>query len=583
MTGAGLASLLPLAIAIPITAATVAPLLARVSKRAAIAVCIAATTAAGVLLLLMAPTVYRGHELTHFLGNWAPFSGHELGDTLAADPLGLTFALTVSGVGVVLLVYSLSELPGLGPRELGGYACLFQLLIAALIGVALTADIVNLFVWFEVAALSSYGLTGFFLERPIALEAAFKTLVLTNMAGFAVFVGAAMIYSDHGALNFGQIHQALIAHTTTADLVALGLLLIGFATKAGIIPFHSWLPDAHTAAPGPVSALFSGLMVELGVVVIARLALQIYGHTANHALLGLLTIAGCATAVLGAVLALAQDDLKRLLAYDTVSQMGILIVGFATGSASGVAGAVCHLISHSLFKALLFLCAGAIVHATGLTNLSEMGGLARRMPVIAAAFVVGAAAIAGVPLLNGYVSLGLIHDSLRNTDPVAFAVVIVAQVVTIAALARAAHLAFFRPRRQPYEELARLHPGMVAGLAVLAVGCVASGVLAYPILHHIAEPAAGGLLEPARYANGVLSAGTTFAVPQVKFAYFSVLGIAISVGTIAAGLLVAWAYIRRSEPRLVTWLRAIHNGSANDYATYFAAGGALTIAALIVR
>ena len=583
MSDAGLASLLPLSIAIPITAAVLAPLVARVSKRAALAVCIAATATAGVLLLLMAPTVYRGHELTHFLGQWAPFSGHQLGDTLAADPFGLTFALTVCGIGTVLLLYSLSELPGLGPRELGAYACLFQLLLAALIGVALTADMVNLFVWFEVAALASYGLTGFFLERPIALEAAFKTLVLTNMAGFAVFVGASMIYSGDGALNFGQIHHALAAHTTTADLVALGLLLMGFATKAGIIPFHAWLPDAHTAAPGPVSALFSGLMVELGVVTIARLALQIYGHTGDGPLLGLLTVGGCVSAILGAVLALAQDDLKRLLAYDTISQMGILLVGFATGSADGVAGAVYHLISHSLFKALLFLCAGAIVHATGLTKLSEMGGLARRMPIIAAAFVLATAAIAGVLPLDGYVSLGLIHDSLRDTDPAAFAAVIAAQVVTVAALAQATYLAFFRRRAQPHGDLERLHPGMVAGLAVLGAGCLASGVLAYPLLHHIAEPAAGGLLEPAGYARGVLSAGTTLNIPRVAFTYFSAVGLATSLGTIAAGLLLAWAYIRRPEPRPVTWLRLAHNGSVNDYATYFAVGGVITVAALLAR
>src|SRR5205807_10125743 len=122
------------------------------------------------------------------------------------------------------------------------FACLFQLLVAALIGAALTADLFNLFVWFEVAALASYGLTGFFLERPIALEAAFKILVLTTIAGFAIFIGAGLLYSGHGALNLGQLHDAIAAHAGTADLVALGLLVSGFATKAGLVPFHGWLP-----------------------------------------------------------------------------------------------------------------------------------------------------------------------------------------------------------------------------------------------------------------------------------------------------------------------------------------------------
>jgi multicomponent Na+:H+ antiporter subunit D len=581
MSTAGLSGLVPLTIAIPITGAVLAPLLARLSKRAALGVCIAATTTSGIILLLMAPKVYGGYEITHFLGHWVPFSGHQLGDTLAVDPFGLTFALAVAIVGVVLLVCSLSELPGLGPRELGGFACLFQLLLAALIGSALTADLFNLFVWFEVAALASYGLIGFFLERPIALEAAFKTLVLTNMAGFVVFIGAAIIYSGHGALNFGQIHHALLTHVNTADLVALGLLIMGFATKAGVIPFHGWLPDAHTAAPGPVSALFSGLMVLLGIVAIARLSLQVYGHVSGLPILGLLTVLGCVSAVIGAVLALAQDDLKRLLAYDTISQMGILMVGFATARPEGVAGAVYHLISHSLFKVLLFLCAGAIVHATGLTKLSDMGDLARRMPVITAAFVLGSAAIAGIPPLDGYVSLGLIHDSLRGYDPAAFAAVIIAQVVTVAALSRATYLAFFRSRPHRLDDIEPLHPGMIVGLALLGAGCVAAGVLAFPVLRHVAEPAAGGLLDPARYAHGVLASGTKLDIPRVSFSFFSPVGLATSLGICMAGLVLAWTYVTRREPRPVTWLRAVHNGSVNDYATYFAVGGVVTVAVLL--
>ena len=194
-----------------------------------------------------------------------------LGIAFAAEPFGLLFALAAAIVGAVLLLYTLSELGGLGRRELGGYACLFQLLLAALIGGALTADLFNLFVWFEVAALASYGLTGFFLERPIALEAAFKVLVLTTLASFAIFIGAGLLYARHGALNFAQLHDSLRGHAGPADLVALGLLLAGFATKAGLVPFHGWLADAHTAAPGPVSALFSGLMVASACVAIGRM------------------------------------------------------------------------------------------------------------------------------------------------------------------------------------------------------------------------------------------------------------------------------------------------------------------------
>jgi len=586
MSTAGLASLLPLPVAIPIGGAVLAPLSARVSKRLPLYVCIAAMAGAVVPLARVAPTVYKGRLLTHFLGHWAPFSGgQQLGDTFGADPFGLTFALAVSAIGGLLLIYTLSELSDLGRRELGGYACLFQLLLAALIGSALTADMVNLFVWFEVAAIASYGLTGFFLERPIALEAAFKVLVLTNIASFAVFMGAAMIYSGHGALNFGQIHHALQAHIQDADLVALAILITGMATKAGIIPFHGWLPDAHTAAPGPVSALFSGLMVNLGVVAIARLALQVYGPNTARPLLGLLTVLGAVSAILGALLALAQDDLKRLLAYDTISQMGVLVVGFATAAPSGVAGATYHLVNHALFKALLFLCAGAIVHSTGITHLSDMGGLGRRMPLVAGAFVLGVIAIAGIPPLNGYVSVGLIHDSLKGNNPGAYAALIAAQIITVAALSRATYLAFFARREQELPDRNPMKPAMVTTMMILGAGCVAFGIFPYAVLHHIAEPAAGGLLSAPAYANGLLSqAATRLPIPSVHISYFSLDGLGTAIVTALAGLLLARWYIRRTvEPKPVTLLRALHTGSVNDYTAYLTLGSIITMSALLAR
>ncbi len=184
-------------------------MLARVSRTLPVIISLAALAGSAAILLAEAPTVFGGHVIAHYMGHWTPVHGQVLGIAFAADPFGLLFALTVAVIGAILLLYTLSELGGLGRRELGGYACLFQLLLAALIGGALTADIIDLFVWFEVAALASYGLTGFFLERPIALEAAFKILVLTTLASFAIFIGAGLLYAETGALNYAQLHDAL--------------------------------------------------------------------------------------------------------------------------------------------------------------------------------------------------------------------------------------------------------------------------------------------------------------------------------------------------------------------------------------
>jgi multicomponent Na+:H+ antiporter subunit D len=587
-----LAPLLPVPVLVLLAGAALAPLAARLHRRLpAVVAVVAAVTATG-LLLAFAPTVYGGRLLVDYLSGVLPVHGAALGIAFAADPFGLTYALVASGVGAVLAGYTLSELSGLGRRELGGYAALFLLLDGALVGSALTADVFNLFVWFEVAALASYALTGFFLERPVALEAAFKVLVLTTIAGFLVFVGTALLYSEHGQLNFGALHEALRHaagphhHLPAVDRIALALLVAGFATKAGLAPFHGWLPDAHTAAPGPVSALFSGLMVNLGLVAIGRLVLQVYGPGTGIPVLGVLTVLGLVSALGGALLALVQDDLKRLLAYDTVSQLGVVAVGLATATTTGTAGTVWHLLNHAVFKSLLFLCAGAIVHLAGVERLSQMGGLARRRPLIAAAFLVGAASVAGIPPLGGYVSVGLIHQGLLDSgQPVVLALLVLAQVVTVAALARAAYLAFFARRGEPYGELGRLRPGMATGFGVLAALSVAAGVLAGPLLPRIAAPAAGWLLDAAGYARAVLAGGGHLGAPAVPFDWADPLELALLGVSLAGGLLLAVAAVRRPfagrVAALLRPLRAVQTGSVNDYAGYLTAGVLVVAAALL--
>jgi multicomponent Na+:H+ antiporter subunit D len=420
-----------------------------------------------------------------------PSEGQVLGIGFAADPFGLLFALSAAAIGALILTFALSEMAALGRREIGGFACLFLLLDAALIGSALTGDLINLFVWFEVAALASYALTGYFLERPLALEAAFKILVLTALAGFAVFVGASLLYQDHGALNLAQLHNAIHGQgVTRTDLAALALLFAGFGTKAGWMPFHAWLPDAHTAAPGSVSALFSGLMVNLGVLAVGRLLFQVFEPGREGHALGLLMVVGVISVVGGAALALAQDDLKRLLAFDTVSQMGLLAVALASGSIEGVTGAAYHLVNHALFKSLLFLCAAAVIHTTGESNLSRMGGLLRRKPAVTLAFALGVAAIAGIPPLNGYASRELIHESLLHSHlMVPFVAVSVGEVLTFAALARAMWLGFLRRRRQPYERNERLPAGMAVAFGGLAVLCVGFGVAQRALIGKLMAPA----------------------------------------------------------------------------------------------
>jgi multicomponent Na+:H+ antiporter subunit D len=583
LSAAAVSSLLPLPVALALTGAVVAPIGARVNGRLPLITSMLALGAAAGVLLAMAPDVYSSRLLVHFMGHWGPVSGKVLGDAFAADPLGLDFALVIALVGTTLLLFTLSSFGDLGRKELGNFACLFLLLVAALIGSALTADLLNLFVWFEVAALASYALTAFFLEEPLALEAAFKVVVLTNLASFLVFLGTALIYARTGALNFAQIYGAVHSHPQLPDTIALGLLIAGFLTKAGIAPFHGWLPDAHTAAPGPVSALFSGLMVNLGIVAVARVTFQLFTPGAAPGLLGLLMALGLLSAVGGAFFAVLQDDLKRLLAYDTISQMGVLLIGLATGRAEGVAGATYHLINHALFKSLLFLCAGSIVHMTGSSKLSEMGALARRMPGIAVAFVVGAGAIAGLPPLNGYAGLGLIHEALFDSHQyVPLALMLIAQIFTVAALGKATWQAFFRRATSDPGKDEPLRPGMLVALLLLGGACLAFGVLPDLLLPKLAGPAAGGLLAAPAYTRDILAGGGRLPSFRAAFDYFDTAELAAVAATALVAYPVGRLILSRRCAKAMTIIRSVQSGTVNDYASYLVVGLVAVLATLLV-
>jgi multicomponent Na+:H+ antiporter subunit D len=389
-----------------------------------------------------------------------------------------------------------------------------------------------------------------------------------------------MLYTSSGALNLGQLHLVTAGTPSgRAALVAIALLVAGFGTKAGLVPFHAWLPDAHTPVPAAVSALFSALMVDLGVISLARLSLQVFPDVPH--LLELLTGLGVASAIVGALLALVQDDLKRLLAWDTVSQMGVLVIGFASQVSEGVAGAVFHLVSHGLFKALLFLCAGGIVHATGVTKISEMGGLARRRPITTSAFLLGGLAIAGVPPLNGYASLGLIHEGLKD-DPTLLAFALAAQVLTVAALGRAAWLAFLRRRDEPYEHLEPAKAGMRFSLLTLAAGCIASGVLAEQFVERVAAPSAALLLRPNTYAHAALGGRSRVPELPVTFDYFHTSTLLTALAEVAGGLVLLVLILRvPAVTRPIEWLRRLHTGSVNDYAGFAAIGAVIAAYTLL--
>jgi hydrogenase-4 component F len=432
------------------------------------------------------------------------------GNELRVDALSALLVVLIGGVGTLTAFYAAGYLaqPGLlariGPvaaeRRLPVFQSLLLWFLGTMVWGCVTNNIIMLYVAVEATTLTSGLLVAFYWDRR-ALEAGYKYLMLLTIGiTFALF-GCVLVYA--GAAETGQLDgsQALllseigrVAHLIppASAVIAVAFLIVGFGTKAGIAPFHPWLPDAHAEAPTPISVLLSGVMIKMAAYALARTVSPFFPGWPQ--LVIFVVALGCFTMLLGILMALAQDDLKRLLAYSSVSQMGYVLAGIGLGSYLGCYGGLFHLLNHALCKALLFMCAGAVIYATGARRMGELGGLARRMPVTSACFVVGALAIAGFPPLNGFMSKLTVYLALARAGLWwAVVVALLSSVLTAAVLLRAAQRVFWAEPRgvaRPGAEPREVPASLAVPMLILAAACLLLGVapqLADPLLDKAAS------------------------------------------------------------------------------------------------
>lgn len=423
----------------------------------------------------------------------------------ALDGLGLIVALVGSFVWFASTVHAGAYLRQDGPRLRYHVASLVAL--SALLGVVAAGDLLTLYVFFEWLGLVCWLFVVHEGGR-VAHRAGIKYLALTLLGGLALLAGVLLIQT----LGGGPLNAPLPAGTDGgARLTAALLLLLGFGVKAGVLGLHIWLPDAHSAAPAPASALLSGVIVKAGAYGIVRTLGVLMGDAPalgeaaalQGEALGLAVLwAGVATMLIGVAMALWQDHAKRLLAYSTISQVGFVLVGvgaaryLATDGAVGWTGSLAHLVNHALFKALLFLAVGAVVHAAGTADLRRLGGLVRSMPWTFAFVLIATAGIVGLPAANGYTSKSVLHHAIEHAAThgdapglaLAERLFVLASIGTAAALAKLVAMVFFgraREARTVQEAPWRMRLAM----ATLAAGIVALGLR--PQL--MAAPIAAGL------------------------------------------------------------------------------------------
>jgi hydrogenase-4 component B len=479
------------------------------------------------------------------------------------DPLSAFFLLCVCVVAGLAAVYGAGYLAAYaGKRRLGAAAAFFNLLVAAMVGVVLARDGVLFLLAWEVMTVASFFLVTFEGERESVRRAGLTYLIASQLGVIALFVLVALLRAHAASFAFADLLAAGAPGGGLADAAFL-LALVGFGTKAGFWPVHVWLPDAHPAAPSHVSALMSGVMIKMGIYGLLR-ALTFLGAPPlwwGAALVGI----GIVSGVIGVLYALAQHDLKRLLAYHSVENIGIIalglgvgLVGQSSGEATvaflGYAGALLHVLNHGLFKGLLFEGAGSVLHATGERAIDRLGGLARRMPVTALTFLTGAVAISGLPPLNGFVSEWLIFvgafrggSALAGGAGVAALAVIPALALigglAVACFVKVYGVVFLGVARSDaaaaaHEAGAAMRWPMVAGAAL----CLTIGVLPATFIG-LAAPAA---LQVA--ALTVAPVGVLGALPAVTRVALLLLA------TVAGLALLRAALLRRAAVRVApTW------------------------------
>jgi NADH-quinone oxidoreductase subunit L len=448
----------------------------------------AAAASLGLLAVVGSDTVVRLP-----MGPW-------FGDlTFVLDGLGVSLAVIAAVIGELAVIFSVDYMHG--DPQLGRYYFLVLLFIGAMCGLVLTSSLLFLFVFWEITALCSYALISYYNDDPKAVAGGIKALIITQLGGVGLLVGALLCYTQTGSFEYRAFFESAAGLSpATLAIIAFGAL-IAAAAKSAQVPFQTWLPDAMEA-PTPISALIhAATMVNAGVYLLARFypafAEVPYWREA-------VVTVGALTALLAALMAMVANDLKRVLAYSTVSQLGYMVYAIGAGS---VFAAQFHLLSHAVFKALLFLGAGAVIHAVGTREMRHMGAGRVQMPFVRNVFILGALALAGLPIMNGFWSKELVLEAgLEHGPSWAYWVMLLGAGLTAFYTYRMVWMVFFAPStaepKQAEHGLAQhvlphsTPRAMAVALAPLAFGSLTTWLLAGPFSAMLARSLPQHDMEP---------------------------------------------------------------------------------------
>jgi hydrogenase-4 component B len=467
--------------------------------------------------------------------------------TVRLDPLGAFFGLIASLLGLALSIYSLGYARGFyGRKNVGVLGAFYNALLLATM-VTFVADNIWLFlIAWELMALTAYCLVSFEHELIETRKAGVLYFIMSHIDAGCIILGFLLLFQTSGDYSFGSLHDVGAKMSPGKRDVAFVLFLLGFGIKAGIVPLHIWLPAAHPVAPSNVSALMSGVLIKTGIYGLTRVCFDFLGTPPLWWGVAVLAV-GTVSAVLGVLYALMEHDLKRLLAYHSIENIGIILMGLGAAlmflnsrhavlATLALLAGLYHTINHASFKALLFLGAGAVLHATHTRNMEEMGGLIKRMPQTAFFFLIGAVAISALPPLNGFVSewltyqallqgFGTTESLLRLMFPLSGAMLALTGALAAACFVKAFGITFLaQPRSEHAAHAREVAPSMRLGMAILTVACVLLGLFPTAFIQ-LLDPLTQQLTGQQLGAQISLANGLVLAAPGANAGTVSTLGI----------------------------------------------------------
>lgn len=438
--------------------------------------------------------VMEGGKLQHYLGGWLP----PLGIEYVVDPISAFMTVIITAIGLILLIYP----PEIGlahsPRKGLPLYGVVLLLLTGLAGVVVTGDLFNLYVFLEIYALSSYTLIT--LRGGPAYMASFRYVILGTVGATFYLLGVGFIYFSTGSLNMADVAGLLPSlYGSPAITAALALIVLGLGIKMALFPLHVWLPDAHTEAPPIVAALLASIQIEVAAYALIRILITVFQPQYLTGWLPVTSIIGWfagAGIIVSSIMAIAQKDFKRMLAYSTIGQVAYIGLGISLASPLGLIGALLHILNHAFMKSCLFLVAGGIRHQTGFTDVTRFAGLGRRMPLTMAAFTIAALSMVGVPPTAGFFSKWyLALGSVEAGNWGFVAVILASSLLNAVYFFRIIEKVWTTPSKSdPAVELATEPSGrVIAPIGILALGVLVFGLINAVIVTEVLRPAFSSL------------------------------------------------------------------------------------------